>query len=237
MEDSITHNNEEIEKLKDEGLIFNYKNIPVTENIFIHLFQCSYKEPLTLVHHFKNAEDNIGFNFFLSGKTRFMLSNGYSITNTGNKMLSNFFMPSCNVNRQLELTPQLSLITCFMKPQVFGKLTGESTGLTPEKLVRIESRKNLNFEFANWQPVVYSILEKIFYSEMRPVARRIFLENKILELCAIIADIYAKREEGQLATFRKEIDIVQNANELSLKKISDIIGLSELSMVNTTTVL
>ncbi len=120
-----------------------------------------------------------------------------------------------------------------MKPQIFAKLTGESTGLTSEKLFRIEDRKNLNFEFANWRPVVYSILEKIFYSQMRPAARRVFLESKILELCIIISEIYAKNEERPFASFGKRIDIVRNANELLFKKISDLTGLAQASEIKT----
>ena len=210
------NNIERIDKLKSKGLIYNYKNLQAGSSILVHLFQCSFNEPVTLYHHFENANNTICINFCLSGKTQFK-SEYYPIAGTGTNMMNNFLLPSCNVEQELYLTPQLSLISCFIDPPVFQKLTGNVDSV-PEDLPRINNRKNFYFEFYNWQPIVKSILQKIFRSEMRLPAQKIFLESKILELLAVVAGMYS-RHERQFAISGKDADDIKYNNRVFLKNI------------------
>jgi hypothetical protein len=212
-----TQNNiESIEKLKGKGLIYNHENLQVGSSIIAHLFQCSFHEPVTLYHHFENAKNTICINFCLSGKTQFR-SEHHSIAGTDTNMMNNFLLPCGHAEQELHLTPQLSLISCFIDPPVFQKLIGNADSV-PEDLPRINNRKNFYFEFYNWQPIAKSILQKMFCSEMRPAAQKIFLESKILELFAIVAGVYSKHER-QFAISGKDADGIKNNNRLFLKNI------------------
>jgi AraC-like DNA-binding protein len=219
-----------IEKLQQKGLQLEYRHIIVSENIHLRIFRAKYTTNLRILNIFDNPKPHIGFNFCISGATSFALSGGYPTAYAYSNKVNNFMMPTCTVTQALVLEPELSLVTCYIDTQAFVKLLGESIETLPITLLDcIEKGKKCYFECYQWQAIIQSILSQVFHAQMSPIAQKIFLESKVLELVAIILDIYEKGNQTQFTVSKKDIEKVQYAKELLLKDIANPPSLSQLA--------
>jgi AraC-like DNA-binding protein len=220
----------DIQNLNVQGLEFDHKTIQVNSNVFIRVFRCSYNKPITLLHHFKNEKPHVGFNFCCSGATSFGLNGQYAPAYADSSQHNNFFMPACDVIQELILTPELELITCFIEAETFIKLIDGKTESLPKKLKhRLYNQGNCYFESYPWQPLIKIILHQIMSNRMTPLAQKLFFESKLLEIVAIVLDMYAPKNSRPLTISKSDIEKIHFARELLLKDIINPPGLFELA--------
>lgn len=209
--------------------------IQVSEHIRLSIFQASAKNTVRLIHRFANNKPHIGFNFCIAGGTSFALSGGYPTAYADNKKVNNFLMPVCDVVQELCIARELSLVTLYVELSSFLKIIGESLESLPYKMLdSMHTADKCYFESYQWQAIVKTVLSQIFHAQMSPLALRIFLESKSLELIAIILDIYAKGNEKQFSISKTDIEKIQYAKELLLKDIANPPSLSMLARASGT---
>lgn len=220
----------DIQHLDIKGLEFDHKTIQVNNNVFISVFQCSYTSAITLLHHFKNEKPHVGFNFCCSGATSFGLNGQYSTAYTDSSHHNIFFMPQCEVTQELILNPKLELITCFIEADTFIKLIDGKTEDIPKKLKhRLSNPGNCYFESYPWQPLIKVILHQVVSNRMSPLAQKLFFESKVLEIIAIVFDMYAPQNSKPLTISKSDVDKIHFAREVLLKDIVNPPGLFELA--------
>lgn len=218
------------EALIKNGLSVNYRDIQVSEHIRITLFEATHKKTVTIINRFENLKPHIGFNFCISGTTSFALTGGYPTAFADNKKVNNFVMPTCNVTQELVINPYLSLLTLFVDLPAFIKIIGESLESLPFNFLdAMHTQNKCYFESYQWQAIIKNVLSQIFHSQMSPVAQRIFIESKSLELIAIILDIYAKGNQKQFTISKSDIEKIQFAKELLIRDIANPPSLSKLA--------
>ena len=216
--------------LKAMNLSVRHSHIVVSEHIFLDLFEAKHKEDVTVLHRFENEKPHIGFNFCLSGGTSFALTGGYPTAYADNKKVNNFVMPTCEVMQELVLNPSLSLLTLYIDLPAFIKILGESLEALPIRLLdAVHTDEKCYFESYQWQAIIKNVLSQIFHAQLSPLAQRIFIESKSLELIAIILDIYAKGNQKQFSISKSDIEKIQYAKDLLLKDIANPPSLSQLA--------
>jgi AraC family transcriptional activator of pyochelin receptor len=216
--------------LRKLGLNIYHRQITVSEHIHLALFEATYKTNITIINRFENSKPHIGFNFCVEGETSFALTGGYSTAFANNKKVNNFLMPSCSVTQELVLKPGISLLTLYVDLPAFLKIIGESLEVLPfQFLDAMHTCNKCYFESYQWQAIIKNVLSQIFHSQMSPLAQRIYIESKALELIAIIFDIYAKGNQKQFTISRSDIDKIQFAKDLLLHDIANPPSLSKLA--------
>jgi AraC-like DNA-binding protein len=217
-------------KLTNLGLNFYHREIVVSEHIHLSLFEATHKSDITVLNRFDNSKPHIGFNFCVVGATSFALTGGYPTAFADSKKVNNFLMPVCTVTQELVLKPSISLLTLYVDLPAFLKIIGESLEALPfQFLDAMHTVDKCYFESYQWQAIIKNVLSQIFHSQMSPLAQRIFIESKSLELIAIILDIYAKGNQKQFTISKTDIDKIQFAKELLLRDIANPPSLSKLA--------
>ncbi|MBK9985235.1 MAG: helix-turn-helix transcriptional regulator [Saprospiraceae bacterium] len=217
-------------KLSETGLNLYHREITVSEHIQLALFEATHTSHITIVNRFDNPKPHIGFNFCVAGATSFALTGGYPTAFADSSKVNNFLMPTCKVTQELVLKPSISLLTLYVDLPAFLKLIGESLEALPFQFLDAMHMSNkCYFESYQWQAIIKNTLSQIFHSQMSPLAMRIFIESKSLELIAIILDIYAKGNQRQFTISRSDIDKIQFAKDLLLRDIANPPSLSKLA--------
>ena len=216
-------------KLTNIGLNFYHREIVVSEHIHLSLFEATHKSNITVINRFDNSKPHIGFNFCVAGATSFALTGGYPTAFADSRKVNNFLMPTCTVTQELVLKPNISLLTLYVDLPAFLKITESLEALPFQFLDAMHTSDKCYFESYQWQAIIKNVLSQIFHSQMSPLAQRIFIESKSLELIAIILDIYAKGNLKQFTISKSDIDKIQFAKELLLRDIANPPSLSKLA--------
>lgn len=139
-------------------------------------------------------------------------------------------MPACTVTQEIILNPSVSLLTLYIDLPAFLELLGESLEALPFRFLdAMHTSNKCYFESYQWQAIIKNVLSQILHAQLSPLAQRIFMESKALELIAIILDIYAKGNEKQFTISRSDIEKIQFAKELLLRDIANPPSLSKLA--------
>ncbi|MBS1537922.1 MAG: helix-turn-helix transcriptional regulator [Bacteroidetes bacterium] len=216
--------------LQNLGLHINHREITVSEHIYLSLFEANYSSSLCVINRFENTKPHIGFNFCIEGSTNFALTGGYPTAHANSKKVNNFLMPTSMVTQELLLNPTLALLTLYIDLPAFIQLVGESLEALPFPFLdAMHTSDRCYFESYQWQAIIKNTLTQIFHSQMSPLAQRIFIESKSLELMAIILDIYAKGNQKQFTISKKDIDKIQFAKELLIRDLANPPSLSKLA--------
>lgn len=215
--------------LRESGITLRKKFIEVGVHMQFALFEADSVRQFTLQHFFDNPRPRVGFNFCIEGRTSFGLSGGYPTAFADNRRVNNFFMPVCRVTQGLELTPLLSLATLYVDAEAFLRMIDERLEELPRKLLDVAHVDNrCYFESYAWQPVIRTVLSQVLRAQMSPLAGRIFIESKALELIAIILDIFT-RDTKPVGVSKSDIEKIQFAKEILLKDIANPPTLTQLA--------
>lgn len=211
-------------------LEYTHKKIQVNDAVFIDVTQGKYESRIALLRHFDNPQPRIGFNFCCTGATSFGLNGPYSTAHAGSAEHNNFFMPRCSVSQELVLTPQIELITCYIDAAAFMQLIDKHIERLPKRLQSLLLNQQ-NCYFANypWQPMIKIILHQIVSNKMSPLAQKLFFESKVLELLAIVLDMYAQVPVKTIGISKTDIDKIHFARSILLQDIANPPGLFELA--------
>jgi AraC family transcriptional activator of pyochelin receptor len=212
------------------GLSIEHRRIPISESLFLVLFQGKGASQRRIIHRFRNGAPHVGFNFCLEGKTSFALSGGYPTAFAGADKVNNFLMPACEVTQEIGLQPGISLATLYVDLAAFRKMMGGSLEVAPLRLLEaMEQGSKCYFESYRWQATVKAVLFQIFQVRMSPLAQRIFIESKALELIAIILDLYSKGDPAQFSLSRSDVERIHYAREILLRDLANPPSLSKLA--------
>ncbi len=196
----------------------------------LRLFEGEFLTDSTHYFQFDNPDAHIGFNFCISGATGFALSGGFPTAYADASRVNTFVMPACTVTQELSFTPRLQLVTLYIQLPAFIQIMGGSLEALPLRMLdSIHTQDKCYFESYRWQPVVHSILAQIFHATPSPLAERIFIESKALELIAMVLDIYQRGNERQFNISRTDVDKIHYARELLLRDIAKPPSLSQLA--------
>lgn len=220
----------ETERHELNKLEYLHKRIQVTDAIFIDVTQGKYESNVALLRHFDNLKPHIGFNFCCSGATSFGLNGHYSTAHASSAEHNNFFMPRCSVTQELILTPQIELITCYIDATFFAHLINEHIECLPKRLQQLlADQQNCYFASYPWQPMIKIILQQIVCNTMSSLAQKLFFESKVLELLAIVLDLYAPQLTKAITISDTDIDKIHFARNILLQDIAHPPGLFELA--------
>ncbi len=208
-----------------------YQNrIQVNDSIFIQVFQGRCTTAAKLIHQFYNERPHVGFNFCCSGATSFSLNGKYSTAYADTSGHNNFYIPVCQVTQELNLTPEIELITCYISADIFIKLIDNNLDNLPKKLNnRLFNQQNCYFESYQWKPTIKVILQQILTNKMNPIAQRLFYESKVLELVAIVFDMYTPYIKEKITISKTDIDKIHFAKTILLQDITNPPSLFQLA--------
>ena len=220
----------ETESQRLDKLEYHYKKIQVNDAIFIDVTQGKYESNITLLRLFDNPKPHIGFNFCCAGATTFALNGKYSPAHASSAEHNNFFMPPCCVTQELILTPEIQLITCYIDAATFEQLIDKHIEILPKRLQQLlVNPQNCYFASYPWQPLIKVILHQIVSNKMSPLAQKLFFESKVLELLAIVLDMYAPQAVKTITISKTDIDKIHFARSILLQDIAHPPGLFELA--------
>ncbi len=214
----------------DINLPYKHRLIKVSEQMHLRLFEGEFLTDTIHQFPFNNPKAYIGFNFCVAGGTGFALSGGFPTAYADASRVNIFVMPACEVTQELSFTPRLQLVTLYIDLAGFIRIMGDSLEVLPIRMLdSVHTQSNCYFESFRWQPIVHSILSQIFHATPSPLAKRIFIESKSLELVAMVLDIYQRGNEQQFRISRSDIDKIHYVRELLLRDIAQPPSLSQLA--------
>lgn len=216
-------------------LEYTHKKIQVNDAVFMDVTRGKYESSITFLRQFDNQTPRIGFNFCSTGSTSFGLNGHYSAARADSTQHNNFFMPQCSVTQELILAPEIELITCYMDANAFVQLIDKQIEGLPKPLQRLlVNQGNCYFVSYPWQPLIKIILHQIISNKMSPLSQKLFFESKVLELLAIILEMYAPKPAVTINISEKDIDKIHFARSILLQDIAHPPGLFELARMTGT---
>ena len=237
MEEIILGQNTQI---SNNQILLNHKEVEVTDGAFYKLTSGFAASKILLQSENHLAKHHAVFNFCLKGKQSFTLTGNYLPTEANPANCNVLLLPDETFRSRIETKGEFATATLFLPLEKYYKILGAAIQILPKNFIIASENRNLcYFKNHDWHPRVRQIASQILLEKYSPVAEKIFLESKMLELIAIMIDMYKydseciqfipKKDEEKIR-FAKSIIEQDIINPPSLSKLAQLIGSNEFTL-------
>ncbi len=227
-------------EISNTEILLNYKEVNVTDGAFYKLTS-GFSKNKTLLHSQNSLKQTHAvFNFCIKGKQRFTLSGNYLPTEANPDNCNVLLLPDEKFQTRIETKGEFATATLFLPLEKYYKILGDAIQILPKNFITASENRNLcYFKNHNWHPRVRQIARQILLERYSPVAEKIFLESKMLELIAIMIDMYKYDSESVQFIPKKDEEKIHHAktiieqdiaNPPSLSRLAQLIGSNEFKL-------
>ncbi len=214
----------------DEQLLLDYREIAIGEYASVRLATGFSPQPVYLEHHAQLAEHHVSFNFCLKGRQEFALTGNYTSTEADPRQCNVLLLPDERFSTRMEVTGEFSTATFFLSLGRYFDLLGESVELLPQNFRIAAERANLcYFKNHDWHPRIRQIISQILHEQFSPLAGRIFLESKMLELIAVLLELHHRASEQQTYMPKRDEEKLRYVRDILEQNLADPPSLSQLA--------
>ena len=224
----------------DDQLLLDYREISIGDKASVRLTKGYAPQKVHLEHHAPLAEHQVGFNFCLKGRQQFTLSGNYLPTTADSRQSNMLLLPDENLSTHMDVAGEFSTATFFISLSKYLDLLGASVEVLPKNFLIAAERRNLcYFKNHSWHPRIRQIIIQILQEEFSPLASRIFLESKLLELIAVHLELDHRASADQDFIPKKDEEKIRYARELleqdlvnppSLSRLARLAGTNEFAL-------
>ncbi|MBK9335993.1 MAG: hypothetical protein IPM98_05195 [Lewinellaceae bacterium] len=191
----------------DDQLLLNYREIGIGENAAVRIATGFAPEKVHLEHHVLLLEHHVSFNFCLKGSQHFTLTGNYTPTKATPRQCNVLLLPDEQFSTSMDVLGEFSTATFFISLSKYLDILGESLEILPKNFLIAAERRNLcYFKNHDWHPRIRQIIVQILTEQFSPLAGRIFLESKMLELIAVLLELDHRASENQRFIPKKDAE-------------------------------
>lgn len=227
--------------ISNETLLLNHREIDLSNSSRLFLTSGYAPQGIFLEKKTTFSVHQASFNFCLKGKQFFTLTGNYLPTEADPRQNNTLLLPNETFTAQTETTGAFSTVTLHYDLEAYLKLLGDGADMLPKNFQTAAEKQNLcYFKNRDWPPRLKQILMQVQTENFgSPVAEKIFLESKMLEIIAIMLEMghrqtaqqqfISKRDEEKIHYARAilERDLV---NPPSLTQLARLIGSNEFTL-------
>lgn len=214
----------------DDHLLLDYRELGIGEHAMVHLTSGYAPERVHLEHHKILAEHHVSFNFCLKGRQQFMLTGNYLPTKADPRQCNVILLPDEQFSTRMDVSGEFSTATFFISLSKYLDILGESVDLLPKNFLIAAERRNLcYFKNHDWHPRIRQIVVQMMTERFSPLAGRIFLESKMLELIAVLLELDHRASEQQQYIPKKDEEKIRYVRDLLEQHLADPPSLSRLA--------
>ena len=227
-------------QISNNRILLNYKEVQVTDGAFYKLTSGFATSKTLLQSENYLSKHNAVFNFCLKGNQSFTLTGNYLPTEANPESCNVLLLPDETFQSRIETEGEFATATLFLPLEKYYKILGDAIQILPKNFIIASENRNLcYFKNHDWHPRIKQIASQILHEKYSPVAEKIFLESKMLEMIAIMIDMYKydsesirfipKKDEEKIR-FAKLIIEKDISNPPSLSKLAQLIGSNEFTL-------
>lgn len=214
----------------DDQLLLDYRELNIGENASVRLTTGFTPQKVHLEHHTLLPEHQVTFNFCLKGNQRFTLTGNYTPTEADPRKCNVLLLPDEQFTTSMDVGGEFSTATFFISLSKYLDILGESVEILPKNFLIAAERRNLcYFKNHDWHPRIRQIITQILHEQFSPLAGRIFLESKMLELIAVLLELDHRASESQCFMAKKDEEKIRYAREILERNLADPPSLSRLA--------
>ncbi len=224
----------------DEQLLLNYREISVGDGASVRLTNGFAPQGVFLEHHERFDQLQAAFNFCLKGNQRFGLTGNYLQTEANPKHCNVLLLPEEQLSTRTEAVGEFATASIFISLPKYLSILGDSAEILPKNFRTAAERRNLcYFKNHTWHPRVRQIVSQMLTEQFSPLAGRIFLESKMLEIIAIMLELEHRAAASQQFVPKKDEEKIRYAREIleqdlanppSLSRLARLIGSNEFAL-------
>lgn len=224
----------------DETLLLNHSEINISEGATLRLTSGFSPEGIILEEHIPLSEHHAVFNFCLKGRQTFTLTGNYLPTEADPKHSNVLLLPNENFKATTTSKGEFSTATLYLSLSKYLSILGDSVEILPKNFQIAAERQNLcYFKNHTWHPGIRQIVTQMQQPHFSPLAGRIFLESKMLEIIAIMLELQHRCAESQQFIPKKDEEKIRYAREIleqdlanppSLSRLARLIGSNEFAL-------
>lgn len=214
----------------DDQLLLDYRELGIGEQASVRLTSGFAPEQVHLEHHAQLSEHQVSFNFCLKGNQRFTLTGNYLQTEATPRHCNVLLLPDERFSTEMDVAGEFSTATFFISLSKYLDILGDSAELLPKNFLIAAGRRNLcYFKNHDWHPRIRQIVIQMMTEKFSPLASRIFLESKMLELIAVLLELDHRASEKQRYIPKKDEENIRHVRELLEQHLADPPSLSRLA--------
>lgn len=224
----------------DDQLLLNYREIGIGENASVRLTTGFSPQTVHLEHHAPFQEHQVSFNFCLKGNQQFELTGNYLPTRADPRQCNVLLLPDEQFSTRMDVSGEFSTATFFISLSKYLDILGESVEILPKNFLNAAGRRNVcYFKNHDWHPRIRQIIGQILHEQFSPLAGRIFLESKMLELIAVLLELEQRATESQCFIPKRDEEKIRHAREIlerdlanppSLNRLARLAGTNEFAL-------
>lgn len=225
----------------DKNLLLNHREIRINEGVSVNLTTGFSSDGIYLEKQLPLQEHQAVLNFCIKGKQLFQLTGNYLPAAADQRNFNMILLPKETFTSNIETQGEIAIGTVYFGLSRFLGLLSDTVESLPKNfLLAAESQNLCYFKNHNWHPkvrqLVMQMLAEQFFS---PVAGRLFLESKTLELIAVILELGKRGSESIQFIPAKDIEKIHHAREIlesdlanppSLSGLARMIGSNEFTL-------
>jgi AraC-like DNA-binding protein len=216
----------------DDQLLLDYREIGICKNATVRLATGFAPKKVHLEHHALLPEHHVSFNFCLKGSQRFTLTGNYTPTEADPRQCNVLLLPDEQFSTSMDVSGEFSTATFFISLSKYLDILGESVEILPKNFLIAAERRNLcYFKNHDWHPRIRQIIVQILTEQFSPLAGRIFLESKMLELIAVLLELDHRASENQCFIPKRDEEKIRYAREVLEQNIVDPPSLASLARI------
>lgn len=217
--------------LSSQQLFLDHHEHPICEGAILHVTKGFSPENALFQQVLDLSEHQAAFNFCLKGKQTFSLTGNYLPTTANNKSMNALLLPDEKFTMQTHVEGEFSTVFLQISLSKYLSMLGSASELLPRNFQIAAETKNLcYFKNHDWQPRLRSVVIQLAYEEFAsPLAGRIFLESKMLEIVAIMLDLQHRVTQEIQFLPRRDEEKIRHARQILEQNLADPPSLAQLA--------
>lgn len=214
----------------DEKLLLDYREVTLGQSGSFRLVKGFSPDPVHLEHHIQLDEHHVSLNFCLKGRQQFTLTGNYTPTAADHRNCNVLILPDERFSTQMDVGGEFHTATLFIPLKRYLDILGPSACTLPRNFqIAAECANLCYFKNHDWHPRIRQIIHQIFNEQFSPLAGRLFLESKMLELIAILLELQHRGSSDQCYAAHKDEERIRYVRDLLEQHLVDPPSLARLA--------
>lgn len=217
--------------VSDPNLLLKHRELPICEGATLRLTSGFASGGVVLSEAIGFTEHQAAFNFCLSGRQTFSLTGNYLPTLSDNRKINALLLPDEQFTIQTHGQGEFSTVFLQIALPKYLSLLGSAVEMLPKNFqIAAEQRNLCYFKNHEWQPRLRAVVTQLAREEFAsPLAGRLFLESKMLEIVAIMLDFQHRSTQDMAFLPRRDEEKIRFARLILEQNLSNPPSLAQLA--------